>query len=501
FRVFTDNEATIMNLVVKSSDISRPMISVFLAPNEDCSILVPIGLTSTNLGCIQGSNGRCEAIGTAVGSNSVYYIAITSWGGEEGSFRLCLNTISVSYACVAQRDIEILDRSDGGPLTGPYNPGETVTVSFNVNSYTAAGNGCQWFQGLVPVFGNGWDPNSFDGNGQPLNTTLNGNPISMPENGNYGTATWEWFTDVDYHYANSNLQVGDLDGNGTVDMCNLLYEPDCPDLGGIQAGCCGPCWGSPLGTILPPGWFAYGVNGTCPTPGPPIRVDWGDGNTCGGGMGPWQFQFELKIRDFPDCDTDPTTKDLSLGFFTFADGETGSWTGAASACSVDQPAFLRLPLTCRLETNLGTVTLPDQCSGNAVSFELYQPGVSYWDWTVYPDWFVEDTVFSGDNGQIVYSHPHYTGNSVGTITYTFTGHQDNTDDVFIKYLTYRVVPPIEVDLKDRVTICERRSDSLILFPEVLKGGEPPYSFLWNPVGETSNPLILYPPFHETYIRL
>lgn len=184
----------------------------------------------------------------------------------------------------------------------------------NVNSYTAAGNGCQWFQGLIPVFGNGWDPSSFDGQGMPQNASLNGDVFDPLADGLYGTEVWGWFGDVDYHYNNAFFQIGDFDGNGTVDMCNILYDPDCPNLGGITGGCCGPCWGAPIGDILPPGWFGYGINGTCPQPGPPIRVDWGDGNTCGGGMGPWNFCFDLVVRDYPDCLEDESTMNLELGF-------------------------------------------------------------------------------------------------------------------------------------------------------------------------------------------
>ena len=113
-------------------------------------------------------------------------------------------------------------------------------------------------------------------NGQPLNATVNGNAIGLLYNGLYGASTWDWFLDVGYHYDNSFLQIGDFDGNGTVDMCHLLYSADCPAVGGIQGGCCGPCWIN-SGEILPPGWFAYGINGSCATPGPPISVDWGDG--------------------------------------------------------------------------------------------------------------------------------------------------------------------------------------------------------------------------------
>ena len=66
----------------------------------------------------------------------------------------------------------------------------------NVNSYTAVNNGCQWFQGIVPSFGNGWDPSSFDSLGQPDNATVNNLNIGEAGNGVYGPATWDWFNNV-----------------------------------------------------------------------------------------------------------------------------------------------------------------------------------------------------------------------------------------------------------------------------------------------------------------
>src|SRR5687767_3524908 len=147
-----------------------------------------------------------------------------------------------------------------------------------------------------------------------------------------------------------------------------------------MGGCCNPCWGAPLGTILPGGWFAYGINGSCNIPGPPIRVDWGDGNSCGGAQGPWNFCFELMVREYPDCLEDASISDLSLGFFTFADGETGSWTGNASSCALDQPANITLPMWCTaISEESDELTL---CSGGSFTVTLDDPQVEYWTWTV-----------------------------------------------------------------------------------------------------------------------
>jgi hypothetical protein len=386
-------------------------------------------------------------------------------------------------------------------LTGPFNPDEIISICMNVNTYTAAGNGCQWFQGLVPVFGNGWDPASFDANGQPINVTINDNAMGAFENGLYGASTWDWFTDVDYHYQDVFKQVGDLDGNGTVEMCHTLYQYDCPDLGGLQASCCGPCWGNPLGTILPSGWFAYGINGTCPTPGPPIRVDWGDGNTCGGGMGPWKFCFDLIVRSIPDCLTDSTTRDLSLGFFTFADGETGSWTGSASICNFDQPAMLTLPMNCFTTTDLGIEFLQDFCAGDSIIYQISHPGVSHWTWGISPSYAVLNPVLQGDNGFIIENELYSPLSGPLQVTYSFTGYEEGTDNVVTKKVRFRIGAPVSAPLPQTIRVCEDSKDTLHIEPAFIQGGFPPYTFLWLPSGESSSSVVVLPPHHPTIREL
>jgi hypothetical protein len=382
-----------------------------------------------------GSNGEAEALGTTVTPNSTYYFAISSLNSIGGHFDFCLNTISQGSACIVDRNIQVTARSNGGPLEGPFDPAETVSICMNVNEYTAAGNGCQWFQGIVPVFGNGWDPTSFDSLGQPIIATINGTAFGVDGNGLYGTETWDWFDNVDYHYDNPNLTVADLDGNGRLDICNSKYEMDCPHTG-ITGGCCGPCWGAPLGSILPPGWFGYGINGTCPTPGPPVGVDWGDGNTCGGGMGPWHFCFDLVTRDVPDCMGDSTKRDLSIGFLTFADGEIGAWTGSASVCALDRPMKISLQAKCGRVVMSNEVELPPLCSGDTLRYQVYDPEVTEWDWNISPFWAVPYITNHGINGFEIAAPLINTTDEPVTISGVFIGHVKSSNDLFIQNINF-----------------------------------------------------------------
>jgi hypothetical protein len=453
YRFTTDWDAENLTVVVWSDDFEMPVISLFKSPSGGCGDLEQVLLTNSNLTCVIGSDGLAKVIGTTIDTNTTYYLAVSSYLSIGGDFNLHLRVLSDGSICVTDRALEITARENGGPLEGPFDPNEKVSICMHVLDYTAADNGCQWFQGLIPVFGNGWDPSSFDAMGQPLNATVNGSPMGEPGNGVYGAAHWDWFSDVDYHHYNNDLSIGDFDNNGRIDMCNSRYDPDCP-LIGVNGGCCNPCWGTPSGDLLPPGWFAYGINGSCPDPGPPIRVDWGDGNTCGGGMGSWQFCFDLVTRDIPDCSEDSTKRDLSLGFFTFADGEIGAWTGNGSVCIKDAPLSLSLEAKCGRVTTLDPEILPVLESGDTLFYQIQEPDVMHWEWNISPHWAVPYLQNTGVNGfTIAAPLINETGETVD-ITGIFIGHYGpnfvGSNDFLVKKIKFKLqgevisaVSPIE----------------------------------------------------------
>lgn len=437
YKLDLDQLAKVMNIEVTSSEFEAPVISLFRG-DQDCANLQQVFFSDEGLACIIGTEGFARITGVPVNDSSEYYLAISSLFSIGGDFELCISTLSTGYVCVVDRDIEITGRSNGGPLEGPFDPGETVSICMNVNTYTAAGNGCQWFQGLVPVFGNGWDPVSFDSSGQPVIAAINGYAPGSLDNGLYGASIWDWFDDVDYHYNSPSLTISDLDNNGRLDMCNSVYETECPQMG-IEGGCCGPCWGDTLGDILPGGWFAYGINGTCSVPGPPIGVDWGDGNTCGTGMGPWSFCFDLITRGNPDCNLDSTRKDLSVGFFTFADGETGAWTGDASVCAYDGPAKISLKAKCGRVSTSDVEILGPLCTGDTLQYPLEEDGVTHWEWNISPFWAAPSLTNTGDNNSEINSPLINTSEQPVDVTGVLIGRQAGSEDIVIKQFTFKLL--------------------------------------------------------------
>ena len=478
YTITTDDLATLMNIQITSDEVSAPSVQIYTGP--DCGSLNAVPQTSSNLLCVVGSGGEVIANGTTVSNNQTYYIAVSGVNTVGGTFELCINTVEQATECVLDADIEITDRSFGGPLEGPFFPGETVSVCMNVNSYTAAGNGCQWFQGIVPVFGNGWDPGSFDGQGQPNNATLNGN--AYPTGGVLNASTWDWWEDVTYHHDNLYFQVGDFDGNGTLDMCNSLYDPDCVGPG-ILGGSAPPCWDINPGSLLPPGWFAWGVTGLCPTDGYP-GVDWGDGAGCGLQGGSWSFCFDLDVRDAPDCETDETYSDLTLTFFSFADGEVGSWNGGPSVCALDEPFFLTPPMCCVEVVNAGE-NLDPICTDGIFNYTLDWanfPGaaeVDFWEWTVsIGPGIVGPQDGQGPNGTTVISTIENTGTDMELVTYNFLGFAGGECPAIILEVNIEVYPELMVTM-DPFTVCATPNNPYTIIPNVMGGQPGTYQYEWH----------------------
>ncbi len=438
YKVMTGNEAGVLNLEVTSNHFESPSISLFKG-NGDCSQLVQVPLSNGNMSCAIGSFGVVQAIGTSVTPSSTYYIAVSSYLSIGGDFNICASTTKSGSVCVVDRDLEVTARSNGGPLEGPFAPGEKVSFCLNVNQFTAANNGCQWFQGIVPVFGNGWDASSFDGIGQPTNASLNDIANQDSLEGIYGSSRWRWMDNVGYHHTNPRLVIGDFDLNGRVEMCNTIYEMDCPFSAGIIGGCCGPCWDD-QGSVLPSGWFAYGINGSCATPGPPIKVDWGDGNTCGGGMGPWSFCFDLVTRSIPDCmGPDSSKRDLTLGFYTFADGEVGAWTGTESVCALDQPVKISFKTQCGRVTRMPMESLPDVCDGDLFRYQIEEDDINYWEWNISPAKSLPLEIYTGPNGYVIQGVAEHNGTTSEEITGILIGHVKGSEDVIIRQFHFDLV--------------------------------------------------------------
>ena len=494
YKVTTDSIASRLNIRGKSPDISTPTIALFKL-TTDCSQLEQIDLSSSANLCHVGWVGQFQTWRTPVEPNTTYLIAVIATDSPGGDFNICVNTVSNDVTCLVLGDVELTARSSGKDLQEPLLAGESVSVCMNVESYqTGQFNSCQWFQGMIPVFGAAWDPLSFDSTGQPFNTTVNGAAMGHDTSGLYGAARWDWFSDIDYHHQNDVLQVGDQDGNGTIDLCNNLYE-SCVDFGGMSGACCGPCYNTP-GDLLPPGWFAYGINGSCAATGHP-GVDWGDGDRCIGNMGPWSFCFDLKVASFPECLSYNPTTGLQLTYHARADAETGAWTGGPSVCLMDPPRTLGTQLICGQQAlTLEPEILSPVCHGDIISFMPDEPDILHWYWDVDPLGLNGNTLNNGPNGVLITdTFYNYSAHPI-EVTYHLRGVLDSIDAYAAKEVSFIVYPAININIPDTINTCSNHHEPFVLFPDVT-GGTGNYEFVWLPTGLSTGHLTLIPPFSSS----
>lgn len=473
----TGVEAAILNIHIRSEEIERPVIQLYRQLNgTPCDFGNPEPLANTALVCLEGSGGKLLANATPIWPETDYTLVISSNDAEGGAFEMCLNAVrSTSTNCVTSTDILVTDRQFPGPTEGPFFPGEEIEICMQVNNFqvSTAGQGCQWFQGIVPVFGDGWSAASFDGEGQPREPKLNGN--IFPAGNVYNAGQFDWWTNVEYHHPNCHYVSGDLDGNGTLDMCSKLYDPDCEGQIFEAEGCCGPCWNENPGNPLPPGWFTSGVTGSCSADGWP-GVDWGDGNTCNGPTGPWAFCFTLTVGAYGECTGEEGKDDLSLSFFSFADGETGSWNGGPSVCALDGPAIRQLSLCCVEPQQL--VEEVTVCSGENISFMLNHPDVDSWEWKIQH----ENTGGGEDGGSAnpadVTAQVSNTSGEEGTVTYHAVGYGSDICPVIITDVQVNVIPEIEISF-DAYSGCIQEPGDYFVVANTEGGSGTIAEYLWS----------------------
>ncbi|MDF1698214.1 MAG: hypothetical protein P1U56_20365, partial [Saprospiraceae bacterium] len=329
FQVQTDEIAAQMFTTVESNGNWTPIWSIYSGPDCDNLSIINYGGSPP---CSNGDNTP-ELHQTSVYSEEQnYWIAITvdpesipSEGIENGTFELCVATTVNAIICLGELEggacddeslvMEIVDReNEGMPLDGPFCPGEEVTVNISF-FYDATESGADWFIGFVPTFGEGWDMDNFDFEGNA--------PIG---NGQIGI-WYEEGTDLAPIIQEPNpILCTYRDENGVLQLCNQLCAPcsECETLGMLE------------GDPLPSGyfWVTSGGNAGCDNDGSPGE-GWGVGSTTA----QIDWTFSLKVANFSSNDACNDNNDLSISFQTFSDGVAGCWEDPVGECILDRAMF------------------------------------------------------------------------------------------------------------------------------------------------------------------
>ncbi|MDG1334037.1 MAG: hypothetical protein P8P74_17000 [Crocinitomicaceae bacterium] len=297
----TDALAATLDIDLSSTDLSDPEFTLY----QGNSCVSPW----TIIECLEGTAGSASSLSIPIAPNTTYVLAISDVTGDEGDFTLCIEQNADNSACNTNSTITATATSLGSPLDGPYQPGEVVSFCYTINGWLASATGCNYLQGIVPTFGDCWDPSSFDAQGQPTVTTaLTTAGVTYPSGAAAGTWAWQPAGSVLYNLpgpSNLGLVAGDDVGAGWFFTTTYQAHGGDPDLSfgdhDICTGAAGAC-------------AAQGWTGDCAD-----QVD------------VWTVCFDLIAKGSAACTAGEV--DCAVNVKTYADGEVGSWTNIG--CSAD----------------------------------------------------------------------------------------------------------------------------------------------------------------------
>lgn len=323
---FTTSAGTAsLDIDLTSSDLSDPEFAVFT--NANC-----IGPWVT-VECNEGSGGSANSTTVGVAANTTYVIAISDASGDVGNFDLCITENPDNSACNTDNTLAVTATSMGSPFGGPFMPGEIVSFCYTINTFTtgipSSPQGCNYLQGIVPQFGDCWDPVSFDAQGMPVTNTPPATlgvldyPNPAPSCEGDPAGTWSWFPSgsVQYNLANPNAM------------------------------------GYTTGDDVGAGWFfttSYSsITGACNGGGNDPNSSYGDNDfvQCNDLSG-WTVCFDLQVKDAAACGVGET--DCAVSVKTLADGEIGVWNNIG--CTADLPTSSPNTMNCALPIELGALS-------------------------------------------------------------------------------------------------------------------------------------------------
>ncbi|GEM_PF-3199161 len=327
YQITTDALVATLDIDLSSaSDLSDPEWALF----TDNGCISPW----TTVACSEGTAGSSVLTDIPVNANTTYLLAVSDASGDEGNFTLCITQNPDNSACNTDNTLAVTATSLGSPAGGPYLPGEVVTFCYTINTYESVN--CNYLQGIVPTFGDCWDPVSFDGSGMPTVTTALvtqgtqsyfGPPFPACEGDPAGNWAWYPAGTVDYNLSSPNslgYTAGDDVGAGWFFTTN--YDSfDIENAGLLD------CTNDNLNPN-----DNYGDNSFtgCPT------------------LGGWQVCFQLQAKPITACAAGET--DCTVSVKTFGDGEIGVWSNVG--CTVDGLTSEPGTINCLLPAELASFT-------------------------------------------------------------------------------------------------------------------------------------------------
>ena len=358
YEVTTTGSSATIDILLTSATLTAPYFSVFTT--TDCS-------NYTIINCTQGTSGSASNT-VSISTSTTYLIAVSDQNGLDGNFNFCITVNDDNSACNTNNVLSVTATSMGSPLAGPYQAGEIVSFCYSITDYQQIN--CNYLQGIVPTFGDCWDPVSFTAQGAPVTITTPlataavltdcppGPPCAWNACVGDPAGTWSWFPAGSATYNNIN-------------------NPSIPN-----------------GTSIEAGWFfltTYSpTTGSCTADPTDPDNSYGDGSlNCGENTYDWTVCFQLQTRTDGVTTCISGLTDCSVSIKTYADGEIGVWdnvgcladisSGSPStiyACCSPTPTIYNVSGGGTLCSGEPGVSINLSDSENGVTYELYLNGVA-----------------------------------------------------------------------------------------------------------------------------
>lgn len=273
----------------------------------------------------------------SINATGLIYVAIDAFSESDEDFSVCLHVFTDDIFSCYDGDVQVTrpEYPDQNP-NGPFFPNELLHFCYNINFTVSLGgttppygNNCQWIQGIVPIFYNGFEKDSF--------------PYS-----HQGPEGWTWLEEDIVHYnfnSNEYSYINQSDGSlGLAQGAGNLYRD-------------GP---------MPKGWYySSPESGIDCTDGTSPDSAWGLPADCGTTQN-IQFCFDRRLAGV-DSLGNFDGSNVSVGMFVFADGELGCWV--SQSCGASSPIFWH-PNSQIIDT-FAISSLPKEiCSGREVTINV-----------------------------------------------------------------------------------------------------------------------------------
>ena len=317
FRVIVDTHAVQLNTILYTNGSWQPVWAIYYGDDCDNLFITNSGTIADPQPCSNDhSNSSSHSVGLIKGVTT-YYIAVSGKGIiNDPNFHIslyssaaCVSCIGGYLGCNTTADFTIASRSSGRALDDPFFcQGEQVTVCVNY-LYDASDTGVDWFHGLIPDFGPGWDMSAFN-----------------PDSVNFSPGVPEWKGENEGVCAPVITEKMPLlctykdPVTGRLRICNIACQ-SCPCTPPLLAG-----------APLPSGWF-WSTNG-----GAGCQNDCSPSSRYGIGSVVVTINFcvDLKVREFETEQECYANRSLQFNFQTTSDGVTGCWQDPVAECKLDK---------------------------------------------------------------------------------------------------------------------------------------------------------------------